>query len=126
MIYFISQGLYLSLIGLQCNNTYFLIFLCAYDMIYIIMSFVKPLFSDPLDLVLFARVFVGFCVNKLLPNFQGFFWWGLGTWAPHVTYPLYLDAIICDKGENYFSLLLLQNEPTLLVADFSMELQGSY
>ena len=45
--------------------------------------------------------------------------------AVDVTYPLYLDAIMCDKGENYCSLLLLQNEPTLLVTDFSMELQGS-
>ena len=24
-----------------------------------------------------------FCVNKLLPNFQVFRGWGLGTWAPH-------------------------------------------
>ena len=44
---------------------------------------------------------------------------------PYVTYPFYLDAIICHKGENYCSLLLLQNEPTMLVTDFSMELQES-
>ena len=44
---------------------------------------------------------------------------------PYVINPLYLDAIICHKVENYCSLLLLQNEPTLLVTDFSIELQGS-
>ena len=75
---FISQDLYLSLIDLQFNNTCLLIFICAYDMTYIIMSFVKPLFSDPLALVLFAPVFVDFCVNKLLPNFQVFLGRGLG------------------------------------------------
>ena len=71
-------------------------------MIYIIMSFVKPLFSDPLDLVLFARVFVGFCVNKLLPNFHGFFEWGLGTWAPHPETLMQNYKIFQGVGEGYY------------------------